>query len=180
MSCELAKEIRHWIEDAMHPFAIAPILVKTQEYEPPQPKPEIRSLPEEKAPNVTDPMYAWAQSQFKMAKPLTPLLCLDVHPFLKKVCEALTKSVATTSLISLAEIEQIGWKELFANPFFQFLLLPIDQIISTPFLHNLLPNPLPHTPSAFLFPLEKIEVYLNDEKKKRELWESLKRMPLSS
>ena len=111
---------------------------------------------------------------------LTPIICLDVHPFLQKVCDALTQHVATTSLLSLQKIEQMGWDALFSNPFFQILLVPMDVMESIPLLKQKLPSAVPHQLTASIFPLEPIEVYLQDTTKKRDLWENLKRMPLSS
>lgn len=173
MTCDLARDLLCWIKQQQHPFAFE----KPAEVIP-SIEPVIVEQPND-VESVKSDVHTWAETHITLCRPITPLLCLDVHPFLEKVVDALTKSVATASLIKRSELEEIGFETLFTNPFLQFLLVPIEEIEANPLLHARLPNPEPHCPKANLFPLWSIETYLNDQKKKRDLWESLKRLPLS-
>lgn len=169
MSHKIAKDLLCYIKEQQHPFHI----------EKKQPPIAQKAPPAEKK-QPTSELHSWASSQFALADPITPIICLDVHPFLQKISDALTKFVATTSLLSLDKIEKMSWDALFANPLFQILLVPIDHIEQIPFLKQRVPIPEPHKLTTSIFPLEKIELYLHDATKKRDLWENLKRMPLSS
>ncbi|MCH9609422.1 MAG: hypothetical protein S4CHLAM45_05630 [Chlamydiales bacterium] len=174
MKSKLAHDLRRYIQEKEHPFALEKIKeVKTPKSPPPSPPPK-------KEPEPLSEMQKWAAEQFSLTTPITPIICLDVHPFLIKISDALTKYIAASSLFSLEKIEQMGWSTLFKNPLFQILLLPIDHIQTVPILRSRLPSPTLYKLEANLFPLEKIELYLHDESKKRELWEKLKQLPLSS
>lgn len=160
MSAELIDELKSYIEQKAHPFALKRAVAPAQE--------EVAEL------------ALWAKSHFSLAAAITPIICLNCHPFLQKVAEALTKHKAACSLLTLDELEKIGFDQLFAHPLFQVLLFPVEQIIAHPFLHAKVASPQVHKLEQKLFGLAKIEEYLHDEAKKRDLWEKLKNMPLSS
>ncbi len=164
---QLAKDLRSWIEQE-YELTSRPVIKPIVKEKPVIKKPSlVKEKPVVEEESAFADLKKWAAGRLNLTKPITPIVCIGEHPFWEKVVDALTQRVASASLLSLQEVEQMGWESFLTHPLLKILLIPPE--IS-----------LPLSFSGSLLNLESAETYLSSESKKRELWNQLKSMSLSS
>lgn len=134
--------------------------------------PVIPTRVEEEKPTVPEepksPIELWAQQQFAIKEPITPIVCMGNHPLIHKLCQALSAHIAPA--VCVQQLPDLH------HPLLKALLIPLPDLIKISALSQKKNTWVIHQWQPPILPLHPVETYLNDPQVKRELWNILLRL----